>query len=47
MDIRNFSKSKSLSGDQALNKNSSDGKKPIIASIQFRTKKKIFRNIWP
>ena len=42
VDISNFRKTNGLSGNQALNKNSSDGKKQNTTLIQFRIKKKIF-----
>ena len=42
VDICNFSKTKGLSGNQALNKNSSNGKKQKTQSFQFRTEKKFF-----
>ena len=40
VDISNFGKTKGLSGNQALNKKSSNGKKRKTTPIQFRTKKK-------
>ena len=47
VDISNFNKTKSLSGNQALNKNSINGKKQKAASIQFRTEKNFFWDVWP
>ena len=46
MDISNFSKTNGLSGNQALNKNSSNYKKQKTTSIQFRTEKdEFFRDV--
>ena len=42
VDISNFSKTKGLSGNQALNKNSCNSKKQKTMSIQFRTEKNNF-----
>ena len=39
VDISNFSKTKGLSGNQALNKNSTNNKKQKTMPIQFRTEK--------
>ena len=50
MDVSNFSKTKVLSGNQTLNKNSSNGKKKKkkTTSIQFRTEiDNLFRDMWP
>ena len=42
VDISNFRKTNGLSGNQALNKNSSNGKKQNTTLTQFRIKKKFF-----
>ena len=47
VDISNFRKTNGLSGKQALNKNSSNGKKQNTTLTQFRIKKKFFRDVWP
>ena len=45
VDISNFRKTEGLRGNQALNKNSSNDKKQSTTSIQFRIKKKNFRDV--
>ena len=43
LDINNFSKTKGLSGNKALNKNLSNGKRQKATSIQFRAEKIFFQ----
>ena len=45
LNVSNFSKTKGLSGNQALNKNSSNSKKQKTKSIHLRIDKNFFRDV--
>ena len=45
LNVSNFSKTKGLSGNRALNKNSSNSKKQKTKSIHLRIDKNFFRDV--
>ena len=48
MDISSFGKTKGLGRNQALNKNSSNGKKQKTTLVQLKTEENdVFRDVWP